>query len=308
MVIPIILSFFATALIAKSWMTFAKSHGIMGIDVHKEEKPSIPEMGGVAIFAGYAIGICAAFSYSGDKRILLSLISVSTMFLIGVIDDRRTLSQKKKFTLSFLAGIPFLFSILDTRIDFLLFSIDFGVVYYLLVFVGIVAASNATNLLAGFNGEEAGCGILASLSLIIASLFLHRDIVPSLLAPIFASLFAFFYFNRYPSRLFCGDCGSLIIGASIASSVIFGKMELLGAIAIAPAIVEFFLKLPIRFSGKIMGATAVRNGILFPPPYLSVANILTSHLRLTERKLVYVIFLFQVFFGLLVVILSIVGA
>ena len=305
MVIPALLSFLTTFLASSLWMGFAKRKGIMGIDVHKETKPRIPEMGGVAIFAGYAFGSLAVFYAMNDKRIVLSFLSVAMLFFIGVIDDRKNLAQKHKFALSFAAGIPLLFFSHSTEISLIFFTIDFGLFYYFLVFAGIVAASNATNLLAGFNGEEAGCGIIATSSLVIASLFLHSAIVAAILLPMIGSLLAFFHFNRYPSRLFCGDSGSLIIGASIASSVIFGKMELLGAIAILPAIAEFFFKLPLRFSGKSYGATQVRSGILYPPPYLSVANLLTSHFKLTEKGLVSIIFFIQGIFGLIVVLLSI---
>lgn len=279
-------AFVLTLLLTPALATFMKTHRITGRDVHKPIQPEIPEMGGLSYVLSLIIVFGLAFFLLKDSRITAAVVVIVLLALIGAYDDIKGLNQFRKLVLTLFAGIPVLFFVEDTSVDFVVFSIDFSKGYYILVLLGIAACANATNILAGFNGEEAGMGAVAAFCLGVCCLLLKRDLPQLLLFSLSSSLLAFLIFNKYPAHVFPGDTGTLPIGALIAVSVIFGKVEVLGFIALLPSICEFFLKMGIWFKGKEYGPTQVVNGRLYPPPYVSVANVLTRRIPLTEKTLV----------------------
>lgn len=116
---------------------------------------------------------------------------------------------------------------------------------------------------------------------------------------------AFLMYNKYPAKIFPGDTGTLIIGAVIASFSIIKKIEIIGVILLLPQILEFLFKSIRRFGNKKYGPTRVdKEGILHPQNFISVANLLTSHLKLTEKKLVLLIWFIGAFFGAMAIILT----
>jgi UDP-N-acetylglucosamine--dolichyl-phosphate N-acetylglucosaminephosphotransferase len=126
--------------------------------------------------------------------------------------------------------------------------VDFGLVYSLvLVPIGVTGAANAVNMLAGFNGQEAGVGIVAMVSLAAIAYHLHEVAAFVILIAALGALLATLYYNWYPSRIFIGDVGTLSIGAIIASAVIIGNFEVAGVIVIIPYILEFLIKAKNRF-------------------------------------------------------------
>ncbi|MGD2249099.1 MAG: hypothetical protein PVF58_11895 [Candidatus Methanofastidiosia archaeon] len=278
-----VITVMTTPLVAK----YMKSHNVCGNDVHKSLEVTIPEMGGISYIISLTIVFGLAFVLLHNIKILGVLMVMLITAAIGAYDDLKGLTQYKKVVLTAIGGIPLLFFVEDTTINFIVSSIDFYWLYYILVVLAVSACSNATNILAGFNGEEAGLGAIAAFSLGISCILLGIKIPQLFLFSLCFSLLGFLMYNKYPSYVFPGDVGTLPIGAVIAVSVIFGKIELLGFIALLPAITEFFLKFRIKFTGKEYGPTQVINGYLHPPPYLSVANVLTKTFALTEKLLVF---------------------
>ena len=56
-------------------MKFMRSRGIVGVDMHKLDRPSIPEMGGVAVLIGLTASILAAAALMPDRaNILLAFL------------------------------------------------------------------------------------------------------------------------------------------------------------------------------------------------------------------------------------------
>jgi UDP-N-acetylglucosamine--dolichyl-phosphate N-acetylglucosaminephosphotransferase len=283
---------------------FMKTHSIVGKDVHKPMTPQIPEMGGLSYIISLSIVCVIAWILLHSLLYLVALSVMVVAALIGAYDDLRGISQSRKVLLSCGAGIPLLFFIEDTTIDFIIVSVDFSWFYYVLVIIGVAACSNATNILAGFNGEEAGLGAIAAGSVGVCSMILGKEVPQLLLFSLCAALLAFLIFNKYPAYIFPGDIGTLPIGGLIAASVIIGKIELLGFSALLLPITEFFLKMGVWFKGKKYGPTKVVKGRLIPPPYLSIANFLTKRLILTEKILVYLLWILGGISGVVTFFLS----
>lgn len=289
MILYAVLAFVITVIATPQIAQIMKKYNITGRDVHKPIQPDVPEMGGLSYIVSLTIVYSLAFFLLHSYEFLAAAAVLLLSALIGAYDDIKGITQTKKLVLTLFVGIPLLFFVEDTAVNFIIFSVDFSSAYYILVLLAVAACSNATNILAGFNGEEAGMGAIASFCLGVCCILLTKEISQLLLFSLSASLFAFLIFNKYPAHIFPGDVGTLPIGALIAASVIIGKIEILGFFALLPAIVEFFLKLRIWFKGKTYGPTRVVKGRLYPPPYVSVANVLTSQVPLTERTLVIVL-------------------
>ncbi len=105
-------------------------------------------------------------------------------------------------------------------------TIDIGLLYPLLIIpIGMIGASNAFNMLAGYNGLEAGMGvvILSTLGLIAYS---NGNVVATVIAVTTVSaLIALLYFNKYPAKVFPGDTLTYPVGAIVAIVAILGNME-----------------------------------------------------------------------------------
>ncbi|HQT45362.1 MAG TPA: UDP-N-acetylglucosamine--dolichyl-phosphate N-acetylglucosaminephosphotransferase, partial [Candidatus Micrarchaeota archaeon] len=142
--------------------------------------------------------------------------------------------------------------------------VEFGVLYPLILIpLAITVSSNLTNMLAGFNGLEAGMGIAMFAA---ASLIAYMRGAPDILiftVPMMGALIAFLYFNKFPARIFIGDVGTLSIGATLAAAVIIGGFQSLGAFLVALYVLDFVIKAYNRFPSKKWWGEN-RNGKLYP--------------------------------------------
>jgi UDP-N-acetylglucosamine--dolichyl-phosphate N-acetylglucosaminephosphotransferase len=122
-------------------------------------------------------------------------------------------------------------------------GINIGLLYPLLAIpIGFVGATTTYNFLAGYNGLEARQGILI-LSALAFVAYIRGESWLSLIALIMvASLFAFYIFNKYPSKVFAGDIMTYSIGAMIAAIAILGGLELIAILFFIPYIIETILK------------------------------------------------------------------
>ncbi len=173
-----------------------------------------------------------------------------------------------------------------------------------------MCTANFTNMLAGFNGLEIGTGAIASLGVAFLA-FLNQSLAGFVLSSsMFGALLAFFYYNRYPARVFPGDVGTLIIGAALFSSIVFGRFYLTGAIVFIPYVLDASLK---YFSVGVMTRqsqtpTVLRDGKLFIPEgsNMSLARFFLKRKALTESDVVKKVWLVETLFCLFAILLELV--
>jgi len=251
-----------------------KRFGITGNDVNKPDKPEVAEMGGIAIIAGFTGGVLLAIIFNtffGFQfqlvPVLAGILTIHSLAFIGIVDDLLDIPQYIKAFLPLFAAVPLvaLRAAGSTVLTFpFLGAVDLGLFYLIvLIPIGIAVASNLTNMLAGFNGMEAGMGVVifSAASLLAMA---HGSMEALLLfIPYLGALLAFLFFNWYPSKVFPGDVGNLTIGATLAAGVIIGNMETAGALLLLPYVVDFFIKAYNRFpSSKWWGD--YKGGKLYP--------------------------------------------
>jgi UDP-N-acetylglucosamine--dolichyl-phosphate N-acetylglucosaminephosphotransferase len=264
--------------------------GIVGRDVNKPERPHVAEMGGVAIVMGFVgavllaiamhetlgigavvaneIGVKAVALRFDLVSVLAAMVTVLIVALVGVFDDLFNMAQRTKALLPIVAAIP-LIAVQFTSSSAISFPfvgmVDFGIVYFvILIPLAITVCSNLTNMLAGFNGLEAGMGsvmFVAILALAIASGSVAMGVLS---AAMLGALLAFLLFNWFPAKVFMGDIGTLSIGTVAATAVIIGNYKVAGVIMFAPYVVDFAIKAINRFpSANWWGEP--KGGKLFAP-------------------------------------------
>ncbi|MCX6777314.1 MAG: hypothetical protein NT157_00325 [Candidatus Micrarchaeota archaeon] len=265
-------SFAVTLIFSPNLMLKLRLAKITGVDVHKKNRPELPEMGGLGILCGFIIGILlsAGLLFFTTPLNVLYLFAISLpIFLaaiIGIVDDIIDIRQGTKLLLPLVASIPLVFSAFgDTSIFLPYFGyVDFGLLYpFILVPIAFTAVTNLSNMFAGWNGFEAGHAsiIFAAFSLVLLiSPHTPANLLSlAIVASIFGASLAFLKFNWYPAKAFIGDVGTLMFGACIAVVVITAHLEFFGVILMLPFIVDFLMKARHRFP-KTFGK--LENGVL----------------------------------------------
>ncbi|MFQ6050209.1 MAG: glycosyltransferase 4 family protein [Candidatus Hydrothermarchaeota archaeon] len=307
--VALLLSFGITYILVPGLIPRLKKRGIVGKDVHKKEKPDIPEMGGLSVIVGLICGISLIYLFYHDDRILIATLSILMLSLVGIMDDLIGLKHVQKVLLACIAGIPIVaLKPVQTVIIFPIFgAVDFFSFYWIMVFLGVTAASNATNMLAGFNGLEAGMGAISAFTLFLCSLLLGSKVASLVSISLFGSLIAFLYYNKYPSKIFPGDSCTLTIGGTIAIASILGKLEFIGALCLLPAIIDFLMKATIGFKGKSKyGSSTLReDNTIEPSKFPSIIHIPLNMFRLTEKELVNQLYILQIFNGIMTLAIAI---
>lgn len=224
-----------------SWL---KRRGVVGIDIHKLDKPKIPEMCGLSVIAGLAAGCLVSSELLGghSREIDAFLGTVLIAGMIGLIDDLRPLSPKLKPALTAIAAAPIL--LLGTYNPYPVFpligTIRLTILYPFLILFAIAVPANAVNMLDVFNGSTSGTLAIVSLALALVLALSGKATATSLALGLFGSLVAFYLFNRYPARVFGGDTGSLAVGAAVGALSVIGSIEAVAIAALAPYIMNAF--------------------------------------------------------------------
>ena len=287
---------------------------ITGKDMHKKGERMVPEMGGMVTVFSFSLGIVLLIGWKTflqkdlpvDISSLLSVLSVVLMIgLIGVMDDFLNIRQKIKAILPLFAALPLSAIKAGTPTMSLPFvgHVYFGIFYpLLLVPIGVTGASNAWNMLAGFNGLEVGMGIVAMIFLSVVAYLVGSTTALYILAVALGTLSATLYYNWYPAKVFIGDAGTLSIGAIIACCVILGNFEKAGVIIVIPHIVDFLIKLPHRLPESF---GLYKNGKLYCPnnkPVGLCQLIMKIFKGISERNLVLLLMGIETIFGVVAVL------
>ncbi len=287
LLIAILVSLISTLFVIPYFIRFFNKIGIVGTDQQKPNKLVIAQAGGIPVFFGFIIGVLTfiflstysnPLSPSGVHNLNLALLfaallSTSIIAMTGFFDDlnirtqrvaissdsldfRVGLKQWQKPLLTLVASIPLIAVRAGTSLVALplMGVVNLGPWYSLiLVPIAVVCVSNATNMLAGINGLEAGT---TSIMLIAIGIFLaqHGGTEGAVIAfCAAAALIAFLKFNWFPAKIFPGDSLTYFAGAAIVSSVVIGNAEKLGILLFIPWIIEALLKLRGKFKVRSYG-------------------------------------------------------
>jgi len=289
--------------------------GITGIDIHKLDRPITAEMGGVSVLLAVSLGSAIVMGFDGDRSFLFlaGVSTVSLAGLVGVADDKLELRQRDKTVL--IAAASALLSLSLASRDSVYFpvlgTVPFGILYPLLVVpIAITTSANFSNMLAGFNGLEAGIaaisvGVMTLLSAITGSL--DGALLGVLL--LFAYL-GFLVLNWYPAKIFPGDTGTLMFGAGIAAIGLIAHLEIAAVVLFMPAALDFALKLTSRNpfgQRRVFGNTQVNpDGTLAPAGYPALVHAFMRVAPTKERTLVLSVLAMEGMYAVLAILVTLV--
>jgi UDP-N-acetylglucosamine--dolichyl-phosphate N-acetylglucosaminephosphotransferase len=297
---------FLTVLLLTPWLIrYLRKIGLTVKDQNKKNKPLVPISGGMAIMAGLFTGTMTYmffqtfyFNYNEPTIYLFAgLTTIIMITLVGFVDDllikskneSSGLKQWQKPLLTLTAAIPLM--VVNAGITTIWIPLigrtDIGLIYPLILIpIGVIGAANMVNLLAGFNGLEAGMGIVYTGMLGLYSYFNGSDIATFIALLIFASLIAFYMFNKTPAKILAGDSLTYLLGGSIAVIAILGNIEKAALIVSIPFFIEFLLKARSKFKAKSYGY--FHNGkikSLHKREIYSLPHILTRTGKYTEKQI-----------------------
>jgi UDP-N-acetylglucosamine--dolichyl-phosphate N-acetylglucosaminephosphotransferase len=336
LLISIVVSFFTTVLITPKAIEFLRAAGVVSMDLHKKNKPVLPASGGVCVAAGIIAGLLVyvgikTFVYGAQSVLLVLLAIISGVLIVtftGFLDDLNVklrgvrtkdginlkvgISQWIKPLLTVPAAIPLMaVNAGYTNITLPLFgAVDLGIIYPLLFIpIGFVGAANMVNMLGGFNGAEAGMGVVYCLTLGLFAFMLSNEIVALLFYATAASLLAFLVYNRYPARILPGDSLTYLLGSVVAAGVIVANMERVGLIVMTPFILQGILKFYSRWK---MGRYASDIGLLqkdgtikskYDKKIYSWTHLIMRFGKPTEKRIIWFLVFIQIIFSAIALLL-----
>lgn len=201
-------------------------------------KAGTPTMGGLAIGVAVIISFLVTSSFINIPYLALFLIPFILYMGIGFIDDyliitkknNKGISGRTKIILQIIGAAAYYFVFLSyslsTKISFFKYTIDLKWGYGLLILLMFVATSNAVNLSDGIDGLASGLTIICLSAIAIIAYFFKEEAVFMFAIITIASLMAFLCYNLNPAKVFMGNTGSVLLGATIANLMILLKLEL----------------------------------------------------------------------------------
>lgn len=202
-------SFLLTLLLIPVVRRLAISWGCISLpSTERWHRQPTPYLGGVAFFVGWLL---PAFMFSPAPLSSFPLFLVaSQMFLLGLYDDLRSITPATKLVGQMIATATALF------FGYSLHFFTWPPLDVLLTACWIIGLTNSFNLLDNMDGLAGGMGLIAAFYL--AFLFQQQaDLPHALLAlALVGAVAGFLIFNFYPSSIFMGDAGSLLLGSTLS--------------------------------------------------------------------------------------------
>ncbi len=326
----LLISTFAISLISSLVLThfliyFLKRNKIVARDLHKKEKPLVANSGGLPVFFGMFFGLMffigiQVFIFDVSGQLVYLFAAILTIFLItliGFFDDlnnREVLEGKKEIRIGLkqwqkpLMTLPAAIPLMVVEAGFttmaipFLGNVDLGFFYPLVLLpLGVVGAANAINLLGGFNGSEAGMGIVYCTTLGIYSLIHSQIVSAAIFFSCVGALLGFLKYNWVPAKILSGDSIQYLLGSVVVSGVILGDMEKAGLFLMTPFFIEFFLKLRSKLKAHCMGK--LRKDGKLDTPYgkkiYSWTHIIMNIRPMKEEHVTLALMLMQVGFSVI---------
>lgn len=271
------------------------SKGLLSEDVHKVERPRVPEPLGPAVYFPFLISSLILFNLTGDGSVIAIASSSGLAFLIGLLDDISPLGPRTKPLLLLLPALVLMatYQITPRPLLPVLGRARLYYFYWIIVPILFTVLSNAVNMMDSLNGMMP-LSVYASTIPLIPVVAPNEGALASLLL-LHSSLLPYFYRNKYPARVFGGDSNSLFVGSALASIAVISNREAFFCIALIPFLVSGFsviasvgglrerrqiTKRPVIVKDGMIGANPD------PEAPISLVAIITSDRRKREDEVV----------------------
>jgi UDP-N-acetylmuramyl pentapeptide phosphotransferase/UDP-N-acetylglucosamine-1-phosphate transferase len=211
-------------------------------DYHKPDKPPVPRPAGPVLLIGIAVAEIVLYLLTFNIKVIAILFTSVIAFLVGFIDDRKIMPGWFKPISLIAAAIPLIvLGAHGTHLNLVFGSAFIPLLYIPLILVIISIVGNTINSIDVFNGVATGFVIIAMIPLLASiAIFGSNEAFIAALPLLFGTI-AFYKYHKYPSKIFPGDSGTLLMGAMYGAVAIIGNSEIIGTIALLPAVMNSFL-------------------------------------------------------------------
>ena len=293
------LSAFGTPLIRRT----ALAIGFVDLPAHRKlHNEPMPLMGGVAIFGGAIAAFLLIFVifrlYTLTSEVLGILLAISTMALVGLIDDRRGgMSARGKLGGQILAVVILIYMGVQVRLPLP------PVVNYLITAAWVIGISNAVNFLDNMDGACAGISGVAAAFILLMGAINGQELVAALAAGVLGATMGFLRYNFNPAQIFMGDAGSLFLGFLLAVLALQLRFPQNSSFVtwMVPLLI---LGVPL-FDLSLITVARLRRGV---NPFTTAGKDHTSHrlvrLGFSQREAVLLLYLFGGALGLLAIFVT----
>jgi len=328
LIFSVAISFFLVLFAMPFWIRKSRQAGMIWEDMNKPGTPKkVAGSGGIVVVMAFTISILYYVAirtfFSRGAEVSLEIFALLTVILIlaivGIVDDllgwhNKGLSIRTRIFLAFVASIPLVVinaGVSTVNLPFL-GVINLGLWFPLvLIPLGIAGATTTYNFLAGFNGLEAGQGIL-----IVGFLSYVAYVTGTLWLAVVGltmvtALAAFLFYNKYPAKVFPGDSMTWAIGALIAGMALLGNFEKIAVFVFIPYIIETGLKLRGKLEKQSFGkpnpdgSLELRYNKIYGLEHLAILILkkIKPSKKVYEKDVVYLIHGFQLLMILLALII-----
>ncbi len=278
--------------------------------VHREP---MPRLGGLAVYGGFWLPWAGLFFVANrvteimknfGKLSLALALAATVMLVLGVIDDIRGVSARKKLLVQILVATGLYFG--GFRIQSI--SNPFGETIVLGWFglpisvAWIVTLTNAINLLDGIDGLAAGVTACIALSLGLINVMYDNVAVAWLTLLLAGACLGFLPYNFSPARIFLGDSGSLFIGMMVACVGILSLFKAATVTFVAAPLVLFGL--PLFDTTNVFFGRLLRGKSPFSADKTHIHHRLLN-LGLNHSQAAYLLYAVTLALGGLAIVLSV---
>ena len=246
-IIPAVLvsaiAFFSVYIITPFLIKALEKRNLTVKDYNRVGGAMVARPGGPSLLVGIVAAEITLYTFFPTIEIVAILVTTSLAFVVGIIDDRKTLGGWFKPIALAGCAIPIiLLGAYDSNLAFPLFgAVKIPTLYLVIIIFMIPITGNTINSIDVLNGVASGFMTIASFALTISLFVIQNYEIAIASLPLgFASL-AFYKYHKFPSRIFPGDSGALTFGAMYGVIAIVGHVEIIAAVALLPAVINSFL-------------------------------------------------------------------
>jgi UDP-N-acetylglucosamine--dolichyl-phosphate N-acetylglucosaminephosphotransferase len=317
--LSVLFSFVLSFAVMPLWIRKARKVGLVWEDMNKFNRPKdVAASGGIIVVMAFLLGVLSyvaiktfLFGNAGYTLEIFSLLSMILILgLVGLTDDllgwkHGGLQKRTRIGLAFLASIPLVVINAGTSTMTLPFfgSVNFGLLYPLLIVpLAIAFVTTTYNFLAGFNGLEAGMGVLVLSFLSYVAYVSGSGWLAIVGLCMVASLLGFYLYNKCPAQVFPGDILTYSVGALIAGMAILGNFEKIAFVVFVPFIIETLLKSSGKLKKQSFGIPDKKGNLKMPYKkiygltHFSIWFLSQFKKKVSEKDVVYLIFVIQIIF------------
>ena len=235
-------SFLVTLIATPKMISSLMAQGSVVQDYHKPGRPNVPRPAGPILLAGIVVSEIILYLLTLNMTIVAIMLTTVIAFIVGFIDDRKVLPGWFKPVTLIAAALPLIiFEAHGTHLNLVFGNAFIPLLYIPLILVIIPIVGNTINSIDVLNGVVTGFVIITTIPLLLSiAIFGDNEVFLAALPLLFGTI-GLYWYHKFPSKIFVGDSGTLVMGSMYGAVAIAGNSEIIGVIALLPAVMNSFL-------------------------------------------------------------------